>query len=739
MRTLQVLWATLKRELLGYFCSATSYLVLALFTLVQGYSFFLLCQALASRQAATGAALQYFFGGTFLYWLFLMFVVSVLTMRLVAEERQQGTLEPLLTAPVSEGSIVTGKYVAALVFYAFLWLPTLAFPALLQRYAADAGALDLGPVASGYLGTLLCGASAVGIGLLCSSLSRTQLLSAALSFVLLTMLLLCGLLADLYAKSDGVRQVFSYVNLFTHMDEFGRGVVDSRRVVFHLSVAALTVVLSGRILRRRPGDVGAGLRLVVEAGLLLSLVIGINVLASRHPQRSDWTRSQVYALSPRTQLLLTELAVGSQVVQVTVLSPQSGERNELSEHLAELLQRAERAALGKLRVQRLDVDRDREQVRLVGDRFHVERDDLKQGVVIVECQGRSKLIARHELGEFERGDSALGSEPPLRTFLGESALLSAIVSVTAGHSPTVCFVRGHGEPEHDSMTGSGLSDFSSALVRENFQVRLVSSLGAQSEVDAICDVVAVVGPERALLTDEAAALSRYVDRGGRLLLLLGALIDRGVTRFLDTGLEPLLLRTGIRLGQAVVSDPEHRVGTSLALVVEQTYQEHPATAALMGKRTVWPLARPVHAQPATGFSSKELITTSEKGFAETDLAAIREGQLQPTAGSDEAGAIPLLVVSEAQGAEPRGRVAVVGSSQLAWNDSLVLWNRDLLLTVTQWLADVQVKVGVAGKQPEQLHLVLQEADQNRLFFLLLVGLPLMTALLGLGVFWLRRS
>ncbi len=81
--------AVARRELLAYFLSPISYIVAALFLVVHGYSFFLLCQLLQSRQAQAGAVMQYFFGGTFLYWLFVMFVVSVLTMRLLAEERQQ--------------------------------------------------------------------------------------------------------------------------------------------------------------------------------------------------------------------------------------------------------------------------------------------------------------------------------------------------------------------------------------------------------------------------------------------------------------------------------------------------------------------------------------------------------------------------------------------------------------------------------------------------------------------------
>lgn len=772
MKPLRVAWVTLKRELLGYFVSPVSYLVLALFVLVQGYGFFLLCQTLAKNQAATSAVLQYFFGGTFLYWLFLMFVVSVLTMRLIAEERQQGTLEPLLTAPVGEGAIVLGKYLAVLAFYGFLWLPTLIFPLLLRGYAGPGAALDPGPIAAGYLGTALCGASTLGIGLLCSTLSRSQMLAAVLSFVLLSLFLLIGMLADLYAQSATVRQVLLYVNLLQHMDELGRGIIDSRRVVLHVSLAAGTVVLAGRALRARPGDTAGGLRAAAESLAVLALVIGVNLLAARHPVRWDATASRLYALSQKTQTLLAELSQNGKSVSVTVFTADSGERDELAESLRELLLRAERAAHGALTVEYLDVDRDRERARLQAERYHIERDDLKLGVVVVQSQGRKKFILRHDLAELDAAAADAEAAPPLHSFRGEEALAAAILTVTAGRTPTLCFSRGHGEPEYDSLTGSGLSDLSESLRRDNFALRTLPDLaaaepvpqkppapstsaasdqaaaptqeaaadareaGPAAELLKDCDVVAIVGPEKAFLPAEVEALSRYIDRGGRVLFLLGALIDRGVTRFLGTGLEPLLLSAGVRPGDAVATDPEHRVGSTLAFVVEQTYADHPVTAALAGRRTVWPLARPIHAAAAAGWQAQEIITTGEKGFAETDLATIRNGELSFTQDADEQGPIPLAAAAQSPGSG--ARLVVLGSSQLVWNDSLVLWNRDLMLSAVQWLADTQVRFGIAAKRPEQLRLTIQDDQQTRLFLILVLAMPLMAALLGAGVLWLRR-
>src|SRR5262249_41694886 len=134
-----------RRELAAYFVSPISYLVATLFLLVQGYSFWLFLSILNSRPVQHGAVMQYFFGGTVLFWLSAMFPPSVITMRLIAEERRSGTIEPLLTAPVSERSIILGKYLGCLGFYAAMWLPTLLYVVLLRSYAPAGAGPDAGP------------------------------------------------------------------------------------------------------------------------------------------------------------------------------------------------------------------------------------------------------------------------------------------------------------------------------------------------------------------------------------------------------------------------------------------------------------------------------------------------------------------------------------------------------------------------------------------------------------------
>ena len=221
---------------------------MTLFLAIQGYSFFLIVKLVNHPQGPHGAVLRFYFGGTILYWLSLIFVVAVITMRLVAAERRAGTIEPLMTAPVSETQVVLGKYLAAVLFYAFLWLPTLLYVAAVSRLASQP--VDLGPVAAGYLGTLGLGAAFIAVGLLGSVLVRHQIIAAVLTFAVLLALLMVGPL-ELFLHGGALKQLIAHINLFEQMNALGRGIVDTRHLVYQLSLTLFCLVCAVLALRGR--------------------------------------------------------------------------------------------------------------------------------------------------------------------------------------------------------------------------------------------------------------------------------------------------------------------------------------------------------------------------------------------------------------------------------------------------------------------------------------------------------
>lgn len=241
--------ATMERELRGYFLSPLGWVVATGFLFFNGLAFQTILDYLNNPQApASMTPLDFFFGGTLFFWLSMLFVGPVLTMRLLAEERRSGTLEMLLTAPITEGQVVIGKYLGAFLFYVFLWLPSLVYVALL----AGKLPLDWGPIGASYLGTLGIGAMFLAIGVFTSAVTRNQVVAAVFSFAL-TFLSFLPAFLEFLVNDPKWRDALGYLNLYQHMDDFSKGIVDSRRLVYYLSVTAFFLFLASRAVEAGKG------------------------------------------------------------------------------------------------------------------------------------------------------------------------------------------------------------------------------------------------------------------------------------------------------------------------------------------------------------------------------------------------------------------------------------------------------------------------------------------------------
>jgi len=240
-------WVVMKRELGAFFVSPLAYVVLTSWLVWNGVVFWVLTQFYARNAVSSGAStpLSAFFGGSALFFIPLLVFVPVLTMRLVAGEKQSGTIEPLMTAPVSETSVVLGKYVAALVMWAVLWVPTLMYAWIMGQH----GSVDSGALASSYFGVFALGAYFMAVGLLMSVLAPNQIIAAVLAFVTLGVLFTVGI--GEFVLDGTAREVCGYVSMWGHMQSFAKGVVDTRYLVFDLSLTVLAVGLSIAALRSR--------------------------------------------------------------------------------------------------------------------------------------------------------------------------------------------------------------------------------------------------------------------------------------------------------------------------------------------------------------------------------------------------------------------------------------------------------------------------------------------------------
>lgn len=233
MRNVRAIW---RREVGSFFASPIAYAVATVFLVFSGLIFSL---NITSSQEASLRGLQGTIG------IILLFLAPVLSMRLLAEEQNTGTIELLLTAPVRDVEVVLGKYLASLTLLAGMLLVTIFYPIILYIY----GKPDLGPILAGYLGVLLAGGSFLAVGLFCSSFTRNQIVAAAVSTgVLLVFWFLNGAAQNIPAPAN---TIVRYLALSEHFNDFNRGIVVLQDVFYYLSFIAIFLFLCVRSLETR--------------------------------------------------------------------------------------------------------------------------------------------------------------------------------------------------------------------------------------------------------------------------------------------------------------------------------------------------------------------------------------------------------------------------------------------------------------------------------------------------------
>lgn len=229
-------WAVGQRELRSYFLSPLAYVVIALFLALSGYLFALILAN--GREASLRGLVQ---NVSVLY----LFIVPAISMRLLAEEQRTGTVELLLTNPVQEWEIVAGKFLAAILLVLVMLALTLLFPLFLFIF----GNPDRGPIITGYLGIFLQAAAFLAVGLWASSLTQNQIVAAIVSFALLLILWLSDNLGQFLGGTMG--QIVSYTSVINHFQSFPQGVIESKDVIYYLTLVVAGIVLSTLSLQAR--------------------------------------------------------------------------------------------------------------------------------------------------------------------------------------------------------------------------------------------------------------------------------------------------------------------------------------------------------------------------------------------------------------------------------------------------------------------------------------------------------
>ena len=480
-----------------------------------------------------------------------------------------------------------------------------------------------------------------------------------------------------------------------------------------LLVAGVLLNLAG--FRRTVTARGTRERLQAMSGAVLfgGILVMANVLAARHPWRFDATENKIHTLTEKTQAVILGLERPLELLAFL----ETGDQGK--KDLEELLDRYS-ALNSRLTWRFVDAEREPQ----LADQLAVHR----QGVVVARA-----------------GDTSAQASPEGPGGITEGTITNLILKVTRPGPKVIYSLTGHGEPPTDDRNEpGGLGVLAEILGGENFEIRPLL-LSATPSVPEDAGLVMVVGPRKPLMDHEREELRSFLARGGRVLLLL----DPGV----DSGVAALLSDYRIQLGDDMIVDQKvvPFLGARLGLdPIVEDFMPHPITRNFK-ERIVLLQARSVDVKIEGGLPGVEahsLAETHSESWGERDYGSMlatgrvtkdpkdAQGPLSVAA----AASIPAETASHEKEEGKGSRLVVIGDSDLAINANLdAYYNREFLLNSVEWLAgrDELIAEGPRGLRPSRLNMT--EADYRTLFRLGVLLLPESLLILGLGIWWRRRS
>ncbi|MEE2637671.1 MAG: ABC transporter permease [Acidobacteriota bacterium] len=237
------------KELRAYFVSPIAYVLLVFFSLLFGWFYVAginLMVQLSMGQFGMGGPqvinvnefmIRPLFGNTAVI---LLFLLPMLTMRSYAEEKRSGTMELLLTSPLSDFQIIIGKFVGALALYGLMLAVTLIHIGILFWY----GEPEWGPIFTGYLGLLLMGGAFISVGLAISSMTKNQIVAGVATFAVLLLFWIINWIGD--SSGTTTQGVLAYLSILEHFDDFSKGVIDTKHVTYYLSFIGVGLFLTAK-------------------------------------------------------------------------------------------------------------------------------------------------------------------------------------------------------------------------------------------------------------------------------------------------------------------------------------------------------------------------------------------------------------------------------------------------------------------------------------------------------------
>jgi hypothetical protein len=501
---------------------------------------------------------------------------------------------------------------------------------------------------------------------------------------------------------------------------------------------------------RIPTGTTAATKLSASLGVVAAMVLAllVNVLASRHYRRWDWTRGGLYTLSDATTQTLHGL---EEPIHVYVLLSEGDPLALAVRHLLE----AYRGETTRLVVEFVDPDRRAAEFLAVQQRFGIVAGKSEDGKIVTDA---AIVVVRGDVPHFitTRDLVQLDDDDELRRRPRiEQALTSAIRAVLSSERPRACFAVGHGEGTVAAGAGpgaGGLGPFRESLIKNNFEVVDTSA----DEPLTPCRLVVIAGPTEKTPAEEVKRYVAYADQGGSLLVAIGPELDAERERAKNRGLGDLLARFGVASNDDFVFelDPRLRMAQGYGESFIAQARMHPVTEGLIkvadrGVAVVITLSSSLTATGAGTAAPVPLLVTSDQAFGMVDFFTWSKSRTPPVAGAaDRKGPLVMAFASElpkpsGSSLAHGGRLVVVGSASTLWGAN---WQAEELRggslfigSAVAWLTARPQLLDIPEKPTFTAGLHVSDAWLASTFRYVVIYIPLASVLLGLAVYLRRRG
>lgn len=702
--------AIYKRELRSSFCSFTGWLFVAVNLFMMGL-YFVVYNMLMGYPAISYVLQSIVF--TFIV------TIPILTMRCLSEERKNKTDQLILTAPVSVGKIVLGKYLALATV---LLLPT-AFMGILPLFLMQAGEFSLGISYAALLGFFLYGSLALAVGLFLSSLTESVVIAAVLSFgVLFLGYIMPGISSLLTttgtsAITTAIGRVLLCFDMVGRFDTLASGYFEVEAVVYYLSAIALALFCTAQsIQKRRYNIAGGGLKPGAYSltGILLAIVltvavnIGLNYVPEQYSS-FDLTKNKLYALTEETKEFLAGL---SEDVTVYVLSEEDAGDENLSKTLERMADQS-----GHLKVKYVSPTKNPNFYQ------NYTEQQLSSGSLVVEGKRRSTVVDFGDIYTYEMDYSTYSYQAT--GYDGEGQVVSALAYVTTEDMPVFYAIGGHGELALEEK-------FLNTIKKENVSCEDLM-LYSVDEIPADAQGLIINAPTSDYSKEDAQKVISYLEKGGR-ALIVSTLAEGEMANF-----ESILDFYGVQEVEGTIVEADRNYYYQNPYYLFPKIESADVTAPLAEGLVFAPFSRGLSYEDTSDeVHYTPLLTTSDSAFSKTDItdsSDYNKGE------GDVDG--PFVVSVEVEKSTSDGAVShafLVGGESMFTGiaDDMAPGNNvKLFSSMISSLAEREASVAVPTKSLAMSNLTFKAQTAYIAAVLCVIVVPLVTLVTGF-VIWFRR-